>query len=127
MDIKSLCPDTSTWHIILISFLPENIVLHLEPVKREARCPRCGTLSRRIHSRYLRHPWDLPWSRWPVQLCIVTRRFFCDCPDCPRHVFSELFPDTVNSYARQTVRLQKALLEMAHVGIPKRQPTWRGS
>lgn len=115
MDIKSLCPGPSTWQIVLLSLRPDRIVIHLEPLKREARCPQCGTLSRRIHSRYLRHPWDLPWSRWPVQLCIITRRFFCDSPSCQRSIFSEPFPELLEPYAHQTVRLQKALLEMAHI------------
>jgi transposase len=116
MDIKSLCPDTATWQIVLIAFRPDRIVLHLEPWGREARCPICGTLSRRIHSRYLRHPWDLPWSCWPVQLYVITRRFFCDCPSCTRRIFSEPFPDLLEPYARQTNRLQNTLLEVSHIG-----------
>jgi transposase len=116
MDIESLCPDPSHWRIALISPRPDRIVIHLEPRRREAHCPLCGTLSQRIHSHYFRRPWDLNWGHWPVQLYIVARRFFCDCPDCPCHIFAEPFPDILKYYSRQTSRLQTALLEIAHNG-----------
>ena len=117
MDIlQSLCPDPSLWRVVLISPRQDRIVIHLEPLKREACCPICGTLSRRIHSHYLRQPWDLAWSSWPVQLFVRARRFFCDCPDCPRIIFSEPFPQTLKYYGHRTRRLQKVLLEMAHTG-----------
>ena len=45
MNIQSLCPDISIWQMILISVLPEIYVIHLVPLKREARCPICGTFS----------------------------------------------------------------------------------
>jgi hypothetical protein len=54
--IQSLCPDPTLWHIVLISPRFDRIILHLEPIIREAYCLICGTLSRRIHSHYLR-PW----------------------------------------------------------------------
>jgi hypothetical protein len=85
----------------------------LEPLIRQAHCPVCGNLSRRIHSHYLRQPWDLVWNNWPVQLYILARRFFCDCPDYPRIIFSEPFPKTLKYYAHQMERLQAVLLEMA--------------
>ena len=117
MDIlQSLCPDPSLWRVVLISPRQDRIVIHLEPLKREACCPVCGTLSRRVHSHYLRQPWDLAWSSWPVQLFVRARRFFCDCPDCPRIIFSEPFPQTLKYYGHRTLRLQKVLLEMAHTG-----------
>jgi len=114
--IQSLSPDPSLWRIVLISPRKDRIIMHLEPLKREARCSVCGTLSQRIHSHYLGQPWDLVWSGWPIQLYIVTRRFFCDCLDCPRIIFSEPFPKILKYYAHRTTRLQAALLEMAHIG-----------
>lgn len=73
-----------------------------------------GTQSRRVHSRYRRKPWDLPWGRWPVQLIVHARRFFCDAPRCPRRIFVESFPWVLAHYARQTERLRQVLLELAH-------------
>ena len=70
--------------------------------------------SQRVHSRYRRHPWDLPWGRWPVQVVVHARRLFCDAPTCPRRIFVEPFPAVLTRYARQTERLRQALLELAH-------------
>ena len=114
MEIQSLCPDPSIWRIVLISPHKYQIIIHLEPHQKEAHCPICGTLSQRVHSHYLRHPFDLSWSGWPVQLWIICRRFFCDCPDCPRSIFSESFPEVLKYYAHRTYRLQTLLLEIAH-------------
>ena len=60
--IQSLCPDSDLWRIVLVSPQKDRIILHLEPLTREAQCPVCGTLSQRIYSHYLRQPWDLVWS-----------------------------------------------------------------
>ena len=38
-------------------------------------CPSCGTVSRRVHSRYHRRVGDLPLSGRSVKLLIVARRF----------------------------------------------------
>jgi transposase len=114
--IQSLCPDPDLWRIVLVSPRSDRIILHLAPLTREAHCPVCDTLSQRIHSHYSRQPWDLVWNNWSVQLYIIARRFFCDCPDCPRIIFSELFPKTLKYFAHRTERLQAVLLEMAHTG-----------
>jgi transposase len=89
-------------------------VLHLEPLRRAVACPVCGTRSQRVHSRYRRKPWDLPWGGWPVQLVVHARRFFCDMPTCPRRIFVEPFPAVLAPYARQTERWRQVLLELAH-------------
>ena len=52
--IQSLCPDPTLWRIVLVSPRTDRIILHLEPLTRQAHCPVCGNLSRRIHSHYLR-------------------------------------------------------------------------
>ncbi|WP_253609761.1 MULTISPECIES: transposase family protein [unclassified Bradyrhizobium] len=41
-------------------------------------CPSCGTVSRRVHSRYRRRVTDLPLSGRIVQLLVIARRFRCD-------------------------------------------------
>jgi transposase len=89
-------------------------MVHLEPVRQAVACPVCGTRSRRVHSRYQRNPWDVPWGLWPVQLVVQARRFFCDVPTCPRQIFVEPFPRVLARYARQTERLRHVLLELAH-------------
>ncbi|HSF34033.1 MAG TPA: ISL3 family transposase [Candidatus Tectomicrobia bacterium] len=114
MMLEPLCPDPTTWRIRLIAAERDRLVLHLDPLRRTVACPACGTRSRRVHSRYHRTPWDLPWGRWPVQLIVHARRFFCDVPTCLRQIFVEPFPRVLARYARQTNRLRQVLLELTH-------------
>lgn len=92
----------------------DRIVVCLEPMRHAVSCPVCATPSRRVHRRYRRKPCDLPWGRWPVQLVVQARRFFCDAPNCPRRIFVEPFPQVLARYARQTQRLRQILRELAH-------------
>ena len=73
------------------------------------RCPVCGIVSSRTHSRYLRTVSDLPWRGISVELEVRARRFFCDEPSCERSIFCERLPD-VAARARKTRRLEGALL-----------------
>jgi transposase len=41
-------------------------------------CPDCGQPSRRVQSRYVRRPSDLPLGGRRVVLTILARRFWCD-------------------------------------------------
>ncbi len=102
------------WRLSLISLHPDQIRLHLEPVRIAVSCPDCGVPSTRVHSRYRRKPWDLPWSLWPVQLFVHARKFFCDNQGCSGRIFTERFPGVLESYARKTSRLCEVLLELAH-------------
>src|SRR5215475_8734552 len=56
-------------------------------------CPSCGTVSRRIHSRYRRRVTDLPLSGRVVELIVIARRFRCDAVLCGRQIFTERFAD----------------------------------
>ncbi|MCK1493572.1 transposase family protein [Bradyrhizobium sp. 180] len=56
-------------------------------------CPSCGTVSRRVHSRYRRRVTDLPLSGRIVQLLVIARRFRCDAVLCGRQIFTERFAD----------------------------------
>ncbi|NLS07254.1 transposase family protein [Rhizobium sp. P32RR-XVIII] len=41
-------------------------------------CPDCGRQGRRVQSRYVRRPADLPLGGRRVELTILARRFWCD-------------------------------------------------
>jgi transposase len=49
-----------------------------------ASCPDCRRASEKIHSRYHRHPYDLPCFGFRVQLHLCVRRFFCQNTGCSR-------------------------------------------
>src|SRR5262245_57580182 len=114
MLLESLCSAPAAWRMSRMALEQARLVLYLEPLRPVVACPICGTDSRRMHSRYERRPWDVPWGRWPVQLIIHARRFFCDHPACPRRIFVERFPAVLARNARQTERWRQVLLELAH-------------
>jgi transposase len=79
------------------------------------RCPSCGTVSRRVHSRYRRHVTDLPLSGRIVQLLVIARRFRCDAVLCGRQIFTERFAEVVLApSARRTARLDSIV---HHLGL----------
>jgi hypothetical protein len=63
MHLDPLCPDPAAWRIYKIAPERDRIVLHREPMRTTGACLVCGTSSRRLHSRYRRRPWDVPWGR----------------------------------------------------------------
>ena len=54
-----------------------------------AACPGCGTVSRRVHSRYERRLLDTAAGGCEVVICLSVRRFRCLSPDCSKATFAE--------------------------------------
>jgi transposase len=77
-----------------------------------ACCPLCQLPSDRIHGHYRRTVADLPCGGRHVVLALTVRKFVCRTPTCPRQIFTERFPDLVQSYARITNRLHDALIAL---------------
>jgi transposase len=78
------------------------------------QCPLCGTVSRRVHSRYRRRVTDLPLSGRIVQLLVIARRFRCDAVLCGRQIFTERFEGVLAPSARRTARLDSIV---HHLGL----------
>ena len=72
------------------------------------RCPDCGRASRAVHSRYRRHPADLPSMGRRVHVGLRARRFYCRNAKCVRRTFAERLPELVAPHARRTTRLAEA-------------------
>ena len=66
----------------------------------KAACPSCGSVSQRVHSRYLRQVADLPCTGRRVALTVIARRFFCGAENCRRRIFAERFDEAVLRHAR---------------------------
>ena len=78
------------------------------------RCPACGQTSRAVHSRYHRHPADLPVSTSRTTLNMEVRRVYYSNPCCSRRTFAEQASDLVAPRARWTRRLAET---QGRVGI----------
>jgi transposase len=75
----------------------------------EAACPRCGTVSRRVHSRYARTLADAAIGGREVTIRLGVRRFFCPAPGCKRTTFAEQVQGLTVRYARKTPLLAGVL------------------
>ena len=82
--------------------------------QRRGRCPSCGKTRSRIHSRYVRHPADLPLLGCRVRVELEVRRFYCINAACARRTFAERVPELLEPWARRTRRLASA---QARVGV----------
>jgi transposase len=88
-----------------------------------AACPACGTVSRRVHSRYSRRLADAAVGGRPVEIRLAVRRFFCTAPGCERKIFSEQVDGLTTRYARKTLLLAGVLGEDLAVALAG----WAGS
>ncbi|KLL10599.1 ISL3 family transposase [Frankia coriariae] len=68
-------------------------------------CPRCGTLTARVHGYHRRWLADLPVGGRPVVIELTLRRLVCPSPDCSQQTFREQVPGLAERYARRTPHL----------------------
>lgn len=73
------------------------------------KCPYCGRISRRVHSRYVRTIQDLSILGRRVVLYLEVRKCFCDNEDCRKKTFAEQPGDEVFRYRRRTCRCERAV------------------
>src|SRR6266496_1477316 len=107
----TILPDLSDLVIEQVS-ITKNVTITVRAASPTAPCPCCGTICKRIQSRYTRTVRDLPASGRPVHLMIHVRRFFCQESTCIRKIFAERFPSLTLPRVKFTLRLQEALTEM---------------
>jgi len=79
----------------------------------EAACPKCGTVSGRVHSRYSRRLADAAIGGRQVEILLAVRRFFCPAPGCRRRTFAEQVDGLTVRYARKTPLLTGMLGSIA--------------
>jgi transposase len=89
--------------------IANEITVTLQAVSPTAPCPCCGTVAKRVHSRYTRHLHDLPSGERAVHLLVEVRRFFCPKATCRRKIFAERLPFLALPHAQRTLRLQQSL------------------
>ncbi len=108
-----LLPDPSLLHVEYLSAADDTVTLTASVVQVHPHCPDCRRPAGRIHSRYYCTVADQPWKSLRVRLRLRTRRWFCDAPDCSRHIFTERLPGLVQRYSRRTDRLTTILRRLS--------------
>jgi transposase len=78
-----------------------------------AACPKCGTESGRVHSRYSRTLADAAIGGRRVEIRLTVRRFACRAPGCERKIFAEQIDGLTARYARKTPPLAAILGRIA--------------
>lgn len=73
----------------------------------EARCPTCGTVSRRRHGRYRRRLDDVTLTGRRTVIDLAVQRFRCPARMCPRRTFTEQIEELTERFARRTPRLRR--------------------
>lgn len=111
--IELLFPSGCHLMIEDVQVQPERIDIFAHRAVKAVPCPNCQQISTKIHSRYQRHPHDLPCFGFTVQLHLCVRRFFCHHQSCFRHTFAESFPELVDFKKRRTCRLSQQQLAVA--------------
>jgi transposase len=104
-----LFPQLEGVHVERIERSAGRVVITAAAAGREGCCPRCGTSSARVHSRYRRRVADAPIGGTPVAIMLGVRRLFCDAPDCPKRTFAEQIPGLTSRYARHSLELGRIL------------------
>jgi transposase len=107
--ITALLPPTCAVRLTKVTIEKTSVRIQLTATAPTAACPRCAVPSSSIHSRYQRHPTDLPWATHTVRIQLRVRKFVCRNATCTRRIFTERLPDLVATYARKTHRLITAL------------------
>ncbi len=110
---RSLSPCPAEVQVERLIAEADHITLIVRVFRPVVPCPGCTRPSCRIHSYYERRLADLPWNGIPVEIRLRTRRFFCDAEDCAQHIFTERLPETTETYARRTLRMEQALRWLA--------------
>lgn len=81
--------------------------------KQNLRCPNCGTITNKVHSRYPKSFQDLPIQGKKVIILLKNRNMFCVNKNCPRYTFSETF-GFIDAKVKKTKRL---IDEIVHVSL----------
>jgi len=86
--------------------------IYVESIRKEVKCPFCGEMSSREHSRYVRSFQDLPIQGKKVIIYLDNRKMFCDNPECSHKTFAERFT-FINDKAKKTKRLEDEIVRLS--------------
>lgn len=96
-----------------LSLVAGHLIIKTSSCQTASICPSCGCVGERRHSRYTRKFGDLPSSGYGVQVLMLSRKYFCDNPECTQKVFTERFKKEIVPYHRRFNRCTELLRSLA--------------
>ena len=108
MVVPDLLPGLLGFDVARVEILADRITVHNASTAPAAACPRCGTRSHRVRSRYARTLADKPLGGRPLYLHVTVRRFACTHHTCSRTIFAEPLDHRAAPRARTTTDLADA-------------------
>ncbi|MET9088876.1 transposase family protein [Streptomyces sp. NPDC004237] len=96
-----------------ITITPRRVTLQATTTSNAAICPSCGTVSSRVHSRYVRVLDEAAVAGRRVVVELQVRRFRCGEPACQKATFVEQVPGLTFRHGRRSQGLQAALQQVA--------------
>ena len=98
--------------LLHVSSTNDSVLLTVKSTRISADCPECSKPSSHIHSQYTRKVQDLPISGHSVELLVMTKRWFCDQPNCKVKIFTERY-NWLSPNGRRTARTEELLRKIA--------------
>ena len=86
--------------------------IYVKSSRKEAKCPYCGEIGKRIHSRYERRFRDLPIQGKKVEIVLDNLKYFCDNPECGHKTFAETF-DCLPYKGKRSKRLTESIIALS--------------
>ena len=111
IDISGFYPNTM--EIKGYKTTDEEIELYIKSRTHEAKCPRCGEISKTYHSTYERDIQDLPIIGKETRLKVTAYRYKCTNEKCGQKVFAEDLEGFAGWNRRKTARLEEFIVILA--------------
>jgi len=111
--LKALLPHLAGVQLEEVSRAGETVRIGARATAVSAACPRCGTVSDRVHGRYERRLLDTAAGGYEVVICLRVRRFRCLSPGCPKTTFAEQVTGLTSRHARRTPAVTAVLEAVA--------------
>ena len=80
--------------------------------KKDIKCPNCGIITNKVHSRYPKSFQDLPIQGKKVIILLKNRNMFCINENCPKYTFLENFT-FLDAKAKKTKRLIEEIIRVS--------------
>ncbi|MEU7061742.1 transposase family protein [Streptomyces sp. NPDC046197] len=90
-----------------------SVVVRARTAADQAACPACGTVSSRVHSRYVRRLADSAVAGRAVVIELQVRRFRCRQRACRQATFAEQVDGLTFRHGRRSTGLQAVLERLA--------------